>query len=150
MYRDPIIWNDSSQLTADTIFLETENKKPRLAHLKTNSFVVEHVEDQFYNQMKGNNTFIYFKSGNSDKMISIGKAESAYYGKEDGKGIQGLNLTQSEEIISYFEDKKVSRIQFIQKPNAIFIPIQNVTNDKMYLQGYKWKDDLRPRKYEDL
>jgi lipopolysaccharide export system protein LptA len=150
LYRNPTIWNDSSQLLGDTIFLQTSNRKPKLAHLLQNAFVAEHLEKEIYNQMKGDVINIHFKNGKTEKLHTIENAESKYYGKEEGKGYEGLNSAKSREIISYFEDGKIQRIQFIYKPEAVFTPMQKLTNDLLKIKGFKWKSGERPMGKGDL
>jgi lipopolysaccharide export system protein LptA len=150
LYRNPTIWNDSSQLLGDTVFLETSNRKPKLAHLLQNGFVSEHLEKTLYNQMKGDVINIYFKNGKTEKLHTIENAESKYYGKEEGKGYQGINSAKSREIISYFEDGKIQRIQFIYKPEAVFTPMQKITNELYFIKGFRWKESERPRGKGDL
>ncbi|MBK7957977.1 MAG: hypothetical protein IPK03_07510 [Bacteroidetes bacterium] len=150
LYRDPLLWNDSSQLKADTIFLYTKNKQPNKASLFTKAFVSEHLEQNLFNQMKGNIIHIYFKNKKTDYMEAYPEAENKYFGREDGKGYEGLNSAKSDKIIAYFLEGKVNRIQFVGKPEAVFTPMKKVGKDMLFLMDFKWQGSLRPISKEDL
>src|SRR5438128_8495517 len=52
LYQDPVVWSRKTQVTGDTIFLYTKNKKPRYVKAYENSFMVSEVQPGVYNQVK--------------------------------------------------------------------------------------------------
>ncbi len=150
LFNRPLLWNDSTQLSADTIFLLTKNKKPFKADLLQNAMAAEHLMTYAFNQIAGRTINIYFKAGKTDFLHAIQDARSKYYGREEGKGYQGLNTSESKEIKAYFVEGKVDRIQFLGLPKAVFTPIKKLGKQDYYLLNFSWKGALRPKSKEDL
>ena len=150
LYNKPIVWNDSTQLKADTIFLFTKNKKPFKADLYQNAMVAEHIQSYAFNQMTGKYIYIYFKDGKTDFLNAIYEAKCKYYGKEEGKGYQGLNTAEADEIKGFFVKGKMNRIQFLGNPKAVFTPIKKLNSSHYYLLNFEWKDVLRPKSKNNL
>ena len=79
-----------------------------------------------------------------------GNGESLYYGKDDKNKYIGNNKALSTDITLYFHDKKISRIVFIQKPEAVFTPLKMLTPEQFQLKDFKWQIDRKPKSREDL
>ncbi|MES2883118.1 MAG: OstA-like protein, partial [Bacteroidota bacterium] len=52
LYQNPIVWSRKSQITGDTIFLFTKNKKADRIKVFLNSLMINEVEGGVYNQIK--------------------------------------------------------------------------------------------------
>jgi lipopolysaccharide export system protein LptA len=65
-YRDPVLWNERSQLTADTINIQLANNKINRMYLRTNSFVISQDTLLQYNQVKGRQMTAFFKRQKPD------------------------------------------------------------------------------------
>ena len=63
LFKNPIVWAQENQITGDTIYLFTSNKKPKRMYVFENALAVNKV-DKFYNQVKGNTLNSYFVDGN--------------------------------------------------------------------------------------
>ena len=53
MYRSPIMWSDSTQLTADTIIMTMVDDNIEGLDLVSNAFIIEQDSDDAYNQVNG-------------------------------------------------------------------------------------------------
>jgi hypothetical protein len=52
LFQEPIVWSRKSQVTGDTIYLFTKNKKADLIKVFQNSFLINMKEEGVYNQVK--------------------------------------------------------------------------------------------------
>jgi hypothetical protein len=65
-YRDPVLWNERSQLTGDTINIQLANNKMDKMFLRTNAFVISLDSIKNYNQMKGRQMIAFFNKKEPD------------------------------------------------------------------------------------
>ncbi|MBX2908256.1 MAG: hypothetical protein KF706_01385 [Chitinophagales bacterium] len=149
-HQSPVIWNDSIQMTADTIFLTVKNKKPDELKMMRNGFIVSPSAHGFYDQVKGKNIFGYFVETELSKVKVVQNAESLYYGKEDNGKIMGANRATCALMWMYFGNKKMQKITFVKKPEAVFTPIKQLPQDQYYLKSFKWQIERRPPNREAI
>lgn len=146
MFYEPILWSNINQLTGDTIAIRMKNNKVNQVDLLQNGFIINQADSvhEFFNQIKGRNIYGYFKNNELHKMLVRGNGESVYFGKDDEEAYIGVNKALCSNMWIYLQDNEVSRISFLQKPDAEFIPIQKSTPSEMILKDFLWRHDERP------
>jgi hypothetical protein len=50
----------------------------------------------------------------------------------------------------HFKDNQVSKIKFYQKPDALFIPIDQIDLEKLKLKDFMWRIEEKPKDVADL
>lgn len=150
MYYQPVLWADGIQMSGDTIFLQTKNKKADKLSIYQSAFIVSPSGGKYYDQIKGSNIFGYFLENELNRMDVKGNGESLYFGKDDKEKYIGANKALSTDITLYFANKKISKIVFIQKPEAVFTPIKMLSNEQYHLRHFKWHIDRKPQSREEL
>jgi len=149
LFKDPVVWAQENQVTGDTIYLYTQNKKPKHLYVFENGLAINKVAKQFYNQVKGNSINGYFMQGNIDFLKARGSAESIYYAADESGGFIGANRATSDVIDMYFKNRNPNRIVARNNLQGTITPIKQVMPDEMKLRGFKWQEDRRPKsKYE--
>jgi lipopolysaccharide export system protein LptA len=150
LFINPVAWAGGYQITGDTMFLYTKNKKPDRLYVFENSLVVGKSYTNMYNQIKGNTLNGYFKDGIIDYMRSKGSAEAIYYIKDDSMALVGVNRVNKADIIDMiFLNKQLNKVVLRQDADGIMYPIKKVNLDEMKLRNFKWLEDRRPKtKYE--
>lgn len=149
-FYKPVVWNDETQMSADSMLLKTKGQKPDEIHLYKSAFIISPSDTQYYDQMKGINIFGYFENSELKKMLVEGNAESLYFGKDDGNKFLGVNKSLSTNMWLYFKDKKINRIVFIKKPEGVFTPMKMVTDEVKRLKDFNWQMDKKPKSKEDI
>ncbi|MFK7937109.1 MAG: LptA/OstA family protein, partial [Saprospiraceae bacterium] len=147
-HDQPIIWSDTSQFSADTIRMTLQNNQVHRMFLYSNSFVINSPDEEFYNQIKGNDITAFFKEGEVDRVDVQGNAESIYYALDDDDKYMGSNKTASSSMLVYFGSNEVERIKFVREPTAVFAPMKQADHTK--LAGFRWEKQARPRSEVDL
>ncbi len=150
LFINPVAWAGGYQITGDTMFLYTKNKKPDRLYVFENSLVVGKTYTNMYNQIKGNTLNGYFKNGVIDYMRSKGSAEAIYYIKDDSMALVGVNRVNKADIIDMiFLNKQLNKVVLRQDADGIMYPIKKANLDEMKLRNFKWLEDRRPKtKYE--
>lgn len=150
LFKQPIVWARDSQISGDTIYLYTKNKKPQRMYVFENAMAINKVGSQYYNQVKGRTINGYFKDGNIDSMRTKGNAESIYFAQDDYNKFVGMNKANSDIIDMYFQDKKPERVVLRSNLTGTMYPMRQIKLEDMRLRGFKWLDDLRPKTKYDL
>ena len=145
LYRDPIVWSGENQLTADTIYLFTQNKKPEHMYAFYNGFMLSRVEGDYFHQAKGNTINAWFKEGNIDYTRIKGKAESVYYNTDEAGRFIGGNKTISDAIDMYFKEKKPVKVVFLNDLKGTLYPMRQLPADVKRLKDFNWQESKRPK-----
>ncbi|KAA8485902.1 OstA-like protein [Arcticibacter tournemirensis] len=149
-YKNPIIWTQGSQLTADTIYMQMKNRKLDNMLLQHNGFVVSAEGDSTkFNQVKGKVITGVFKDNKLESMFVDGNAESVYYSIEDS-AYTGMNRSLSSRMRLTFGDNKLKQVMFVRKPEGKFYPIEKMPKDIEILDGFIWKPKDRPKSKEEI
>ncbi|MFN8323118.1 MAG: OstA-like protein [Chitinophagales bacterium] len=150
MYYNPVIWTNNIQMSGDTIFLKTKDKKADKLSIYKAGFIISPSGKKYFDQIKGINMFGYFKDNELDHLDVKGNAESIYFGKDDKEKYLGNNKAISTDITICFKEKKIDKIVFIQKPEAVFTPMKMLTKEQMELKDFKWQIERKPKSREEL
>jgi lipopolysaccharide export system protein LptA len=150
LYTNPVAWAGGYQITGDTMFLFTKNKKPDRLYVFENSLVVGKTYTNMYNQIKGNTLNGYFKDGVIDYMRAKGSAEAVYYIKDDSMALVGVNRVNRADVIDLiFRNKQLNKVVLRNDADGIMYPIRKANLDEMKLRNFKWVEERRPKtKYE--
>jgi lipopolysaccharide export system protein LptA len=146
LFTNPVAWAGGYQVTGDTMFLYTKNKKPDRLFVFENTLVVGKTFTNMYNQIKGNTLNGYFKDGVIDYMRSKGSAEAVYYIKDDSMALVGVNRVNRADVIDMiFLNKELNKVVLRQDADGIMYPIKKANLDEMKLRGFRWLEAKRPK-----
>jgi len=146
LFTNPVAWAGGYQITGDTMFLYTKNKKPERLFVFENSLVVGLANTNMYNQIKGNTLNAFFKEGVIDFMRAKGSAEAVYYIKDDSAAMVGVNrVTKSDAIDMIFLNKKLNKVVLRNDSDGTMYPIKKVNLEEMKLRNFKWVEERRPK-----
>lgn len=149
LYQDPVIWAKESQITGDTVLVFTKNKKAERIKVFNNSFLVNKMDPEVYNQIKSMRMDGYFKDGSIDSVRSSGFAECIYYIQDDDSAYTGVNQSKSDLIDIYFGDQALQKVVFRSAVTGTVWPIKQKSPSEMKLPNFRWLEDRRPKtKYE--
>jgi len=150
LFKNPIVWAQDNQILGDTIYLYTENKKPKRFYVFENALAINRAEKELYNQVKGNTINGVFKNGNIDFFRAKGSAENIYYTADEQGGFIGVNRSTSDVIDVTFRERKPYKVVFRNNLQGTLSPIRQVNNADLRTKGFKWYDEKRPKTKFDL
>lgn len=149
MYHDPILWNDRSQMEADTILLTFQEKVLREMNLRRQSFLTSLDTLGQHNQIKGRNMQGFFDdNANITSMDVNGNGESHYFVLEGDSLLIGMNKMFCSNMTLRFSQNQLDNITFYKDPEAKFIPPHELLKDQVLLDGFTWRVDERPALYD--
>lgn len=151
LFRDPVFWNDKTQVSGDTIYLFTENQKAKRLYVFNNGMVVNQSNEQLFNQMAGRTLNGYFVEGNIDYIRVKGSpAESIFYPQDEDSSYIGMNRSSGDVIDIYFVNKELNKVKFINDVDGTLYPVNKIPAGTDKLKGFKWMDKRRPKNKLEL
>lgn len=144
LYGDPVLWNNNSQITADSIRFLIANEDIDRAFLKDNTFAITKDTVSNYNQIRGRKMTGYFLEGQMSKLDVEGNGESLYFALENDTTLRGVNKLLCGRIIMNFQNGRVSSINHTIKPEASFTPPHMLKEEDTILGGFQWREEERP------
>lgn len=146
-YKNPVLWTDGNQMTADSISMLMEKNTISKIFMDVNSFVISQDTTKNFNQIKGRNMIADFRSGKLNKVFVNGNGESIYFALDEKTGLlTGMNHVLCSNIIIRFKEGKVSKISFIKQPDGNFIPPHEMEEENTKLTDFIWRANERPAK----
>jgi lipopolysaccharide export system protein LptA len=146
-YKNPVLWTDGNQMTADSISMLIERNTISKIFMDINSFVISQDTSKNFNQIKGRKMIADFRKGKLNRVFVNGNGESIYFASDEKTGaLTGMNNVLCSNIIIRFKEGKVSNISFIKQPDGNFIPPHEIDEENTKLSDFKWRADERPVK----
>ena len=146
MYIDPVLWNQSNQITSDVMDIFTENQQITRAKFVGSPMMVSELDTLHYNQVAGKQMTAYFRDNAIYRNDVNGNAQTIYY-MQDGEPpqITGVGVIESGDCSFYIEDKQVITIVYRKDPDWNIYPMDKIPPDQeLFLKGFKWEGARRP------
>ncbi|MFC2175709.1 OstA-like protein [Bacteroidota bacterium] len=150
LFKDPILWSDENQLTADSMWIQNRNNVIDRLYMKEKSMIISEEDSALFNQIKGRWMTGYFKEQKLNKVFVEGNGETIYFTSEEGSKPENVNQAKSSNLVIIIQKNKVQDITFLNQPNATLYPLDKVKLKDMKLDGFKWRIAERPEKVEDI
>lgn len=151
LLNSPIVWQNSQQLSSESIHAYTKNKKIDKVVLENSAITVEQVDSLLFNQISGKDIVAYVDSGALKRVEVSGNAETVYFVQDDlDSTLIGANRTESSFVVMHFVDKKIDRIILTTASSGVFYPLERVSDDIIYMPNFFWADNIRPLSEKDV
>lgn len=145
MYYNPVLWNDQSQVTGDTLLIYRQNNRLDKLDVKQKAMVVMKDSLEYFNQVKGRNMTAFFENNTIHHIDVFGNGQSIYYAREDDGTYTGVNEIACTDMRIHTDSGKVNKIVFYTQPEGTFYPLDEFPQDNARLQDFKWLDTVRPQ-----
>jgi lipopolysaccharide export system protein LptA len=119
----PVIWNDSTQLTGDSVYIYMKKNHLDYMNIVSNASIITFVKNNGnrYDQISGKNIKLFFGRDGLERTKADGNVLSIYYMFEDNEP-NGLLESSSERAVMFFKDKAVSNVKLYGKPLSDYHP----------------------------
>jgi lipopolysaccharide export system protein LptA len=148
-FREPVLWSEENQLTAEHIDLHLANKRLNYIAMIASSFIVSQQDSIRFDQIKGKNMTGYFINNKLVRIEVKGNGQTIYYAEDKGE-LVGINRAESTDLIIYLKDSKINRINLILAPKATLYPPDGTEQIETILKGFMWLEKFRPASKEDI
>ena len=151
LLKNPIVFSNNSQISGDTIFIYTKNKKAERLYVFDNGIIINKLNIRMYNQIAGRTLNGYFKNGELDYMRAKGlPAESIFYPQDEDSAFIGMNRSKGDLIDLYFKNKEINKVKFVKDVEGTFYPIRQIPEKQRLLNNFLWQEKRRPKNKFEL
>jgi lipopolysaccharide export system protein LptA len=150
MFRQPVIWSDSNQMSADTIRLTLRNGEADSLKLYSSAFIVSRDDTGSFNQIKGRNVLAKFRNNDLYKINVLGNAQTIYFAREEDRSLIGINMAMSSDMLIFLDKNQLKSITYINAPDAHLYPESSVPLNERKLKNFKWEEKRRPKDKWDI
>ena len=145
MYRDPIMWSDSTQLTADTIVMTMVDDNIESLDLVSNAFIVEQDSDNAYNQVNGDRIDCSIAGQVLENATVVSSAQMIYFIRDENQELKGVNKTQSSSMFFLFADNEIKSVKFYRNPSSEITEYElGLDLSSFIFNGFSWRLNEKP------
>ena len=146
LYKEPVMWNESNQITSDSMAIYTRNEVIDKAHFMGDPIMGMEIDTMYYNQVGGKDMIAYFANGEVYRNDVQGNAQTIYYmQEEDSPEVTGLMYIESASISFYLVEGEIDKIAYKQNPVYVLYPMNMIPeSQKQRLNDFDWYYDRRP------
>ena len=146
LYIEPVMWNETNQITADSMAIYTANELISKAHFMGDPIMGMEIDTTYYNQVKGKDMTAHFADGVVYRNDVEGNAQTIYYMQnEDSPEVTGLMYIESASITFYLLDGEIDKITYKQNPAYVLYPMDMIPEtQELRLKDFEWHYDRRP------
>ncbi len=149
LYGDPVLWSQIHQLTAEQMDVHMAFEEPDYIELRNAAFIASRDDSIQFNQIRGKNMVGHFKEDQLSHIDITGNGQTIWFGRDEGEMI-GVNKGESSNIKIYLVEGAVDRVNMISSPSAILHPPGDLPKEELYLSGFIWLEEHRPKTKEDI
>jgi lipopolysaccharide export system protein LptA len=150
LYQHPVVWSKDNQISGDTIYLFTKNKKADRLKVFENSFLASHLKAEIFNQIKSSRMDGWLTGGSLDSIRARGYAECIFYIQDQDSAFTGINQSSSDIIDIYFGKQELQKVVFRSAVKGTIWPMHSKKPSDMRLKNFKWLEGRRPKTKFDL
>ncbi|UYQ94295.1 LPS export ABC transporter periplasmic protein LptC [Chitinophaga horti] len=145
MFKEPVIWVKELQMSGDTVYLFTKDKKADRMLLDQSGLLASEVTPGFYNQIKGNTITGYFRESKLYYMRIYGNAESIVFQQDQDSAFTNVQRSTCAIIDMHFVDGELEYIVNIKDHEGGIYPFTQFPIDQRTLSNFKWEGNRRPK-----
>lgn len=144
LLKDPVIWSEENQLTADSMWMHISENRIDSMILFNMAFIISRDSTESYNQIKGKQMRAYFRDNQLYRIKVLGNAETIYYVRGEDLDLIGINKSVASNMVIMLEDRKVKKIYYLTKPEATLFPEKDLPIEEQFLRDFIWITGQRP------
>ncbi len=142
-YGKPVIWNQESQLSADSVFFRFSRDSLYRVDLLSGSFLISQEEEIFFHQIKANMMQAHIKDNDIYRFDALKNVKALFYIPEDSL-ITSLNIKECEEMNVMLKERRAERITYKKSVKSDMIPLFELKKEQERLSDFNWRATERP------
>jgi lipopolysaccharide export system protein LptA len=152
MIGKPILWSGKSQMTGDSIFIQSNVTTEKLDSLRVfnNAFIVDRDTAGGFNQIKGKELTGFFKENQLD-VVNINKnVENLIYVRNEQQQLIGIDKRTSGRLQILFEEGEIVFTTHYDDIRGTTFPPAEFPENARTLRGLNWRGEEQIFSKDDL
>lgn len=151
MYRHAVVWSDERQVSGEEINLHLKDSTADWATLPNFGLMVEHVGEDYYDQLSGKKMKAYFDNKELRQLDVDGNVMLIMYPQEeDSTYNKQVNAESSYMKLLLKPKQELEKVSMWPEVTGQVTPLYLLRRSQLYLPQFKWHDKLRPKKPDDI
>jgi len=151
MFKNPILWANTSQITGKIIHFTKNIETKKLDSLKVlNNALIVQKDSAGYNQIKGRRILGKFTDNDLKDVNVIGNSQVLYFVRDDNQNLVGINKTSCSYIQFKLKNGDIQTVKFITAPDGTTYPLSKLPINARLLRGFIWRGNERPKTKIDI
>ena len=150
MYRHPVVWTGDRQVFGNVIHVHFNDSAPEWAKLPEFGFMAEHLGEDCYQQIAGNEMTAWFNDSTLRRLYVEGNVQLIMFPLENDSTVNKYAYVESSIMDSWYVNNDIEKITFTPATTAKVVPLYLAKKGSYFLQQFKWHGDIRPTSPEDV
>lgn len=144
LYTKPVVWSGERQVSGPLIFVHISDSTVDYAILPDGGMMVEHVEDEFYNQLSGKNMKAFFEESNLKRLEVDGNVETIFLPLEQDSTYNRIINAESSFMTIDMDGREIDKLKMWPEVSGTVTPVFLAKPAETYLRGFRWLGTIRP------
>lgn len=151
MYRHAVLWSGDRQISGNEINAHMNDSTCDWATLPNFGFMTQLIGENYYDQLSAKKIKALFENKEMRQMDADGNVEVIMYPMEEDSTYNKQVLAEASYLrINMKEKREVEKIAMWPEVTGKVSPLFMLKKSDMFLPGFVWYDELRPRRPEDI
>lgn len=151
LYRNAVVWNGERQISGEEINIHMRDSTADWATLPNFGLMIEHVGEEYYDQLSGKKMKAYFENKEVRQLDVDGNVMAIMYPQENDSTYNKQVYAESSYMkLNLKAKQEIERLAMWPEVTGKVTPLYLLRKANYYLPQFKWYEDLRPRKPEDI
>lgn len=150
MYGHPVVWSGERQIFGNVIHVHANDSVPDWARLPETGFMAEHILEDCYNQLAGNDMKAWFNDSTITRLYVEGNVQMILFPMENDSSYNKYAYTQTSFLDVTFDGNTIKRGVMWPETKGNFVPLFSAKKGAYFLPGFKWLEALRPKNPDDI
>lgn len=144
--RKPVIWSDNRQISGGKIIVHLNDSTADWADLPANGLMIEHIDEDFYNQLQGKKMHAIFDDGTLKLLNVDGNVMTIFLPMEEDSTYNRLVYAEGPALEIEMEKNDLKRLKMWDDVSGDVTPLFMIKNEQKFLKDFIWLDAIRPRR----
>lgn len=147
LFVKPAVWSGERQISGSEIHVHLNDSTADYAFIPSESFLAEHVEEDFYNQLKGKQLKSYFQDNNLRHLELEQNVQTIFLPQEQDSTYSKIVMAESSFLTVDMTDRKLDKLKMWPEVSGTVTPLfMAKKHDQKYLPGFQWLEAIRPKR----
>ena len=146
MVKKPVVWNGERQVMGNRIDVHLNDSTVDWAHLPDWGMMIEHVDEDFYNQLCGRDMTATFENGDLRNLYVEKNVQSIFLPMENDSTYNKMVTAESGFLSIDMDKKDLKHLKMWPDVSGTVTPTFLVKNADKRLQYFQWLEAIRPRR----
>lgn len=150
MFHHPVVWSDNRQVFGNVIHVHINDSTVDWARLPQFGFMAEHIDEDCYQQMSGDDMTVWFNDSTVRRLFVEGTVQLIMFPMEADSTYNKYSYVESSEMDAYFLDNDIESVHFRPATTARVVPLYLAKKNSYFLPKFFWYESIRPTSPEDV